>query len=77
MIELQTRKNQTLTPAKIFEYLDNCKKEPEKCVSFIMYALSIRAKYLQIVTVYYLHKNDRRRVEQVFNPIWDGVENIR
>ena len=68
IIELQTNAKQHLNPEKIGEYLLQLKnqKEYEKCASFFTYAVATRAKYLQMMSLYYTFKNDHRRVENEF-----------
>jgi len=68
IIELQTNAKQHLNPEKIGEYLLQLKnqREYEKCASFFTYALATRAKYLQMMSLYYTFKNDQRRVENEF-----------
>jgi len=65
--ELQTNANQYLKPERIMEYLESLvkKKEFEKCVAFFTYVIATRAKYLQLLSIYYIYQNDRERVVKV------------
>ena len=68
IIELQTNAKQHLNPEKIGEYfcLLNSLKEYEKCASFFTYVVAIRAKYLHMMSVYYIYKGDTERVQNEF-----------
>ena len=67
-VELQTNFNQHLKPEKIEEYLRIIKnhKGAEMCHQMFNYILVVKSKYLQIMTVYYIHKNDVPRVTANF-----------
>ena len=64
IVELQTNFNQNLNPEKIEEYLRIIKrhKGKEMCHQLFNYILVVKSKYLQIMTVYYIHKQDISRV---------------
>lgn len=42
LIAFQADSYQALAPSHILEYVDSCKKDPEKCAAFIIYAFSVR-----------------------------------
>eukprot|EP00092_Neocalanus_flemingeri_P025111 GFUD01027228.1.p1 GENE.GFUD01027228.1~~GFUD01027228.1.p1 ORF type:complete len:752 (+),score=153.06 GFUD01027228.1:200-2455(+) len=64
IVELQSNFNQHLKPEKLEEYLRiiNRHKGAEMCHQMFNYILVVKSKYLQIMTVYYIHKNDVARV---------------
>ena len=69
IIELQTNAKQHLNPDKICEYLCQLKAQKEygKCAAFFTYTIATRAKYLQMMSLYYIYKNDPQRVEREFS----------
>ena len=64
IVELQTNFNQHLKPEKIEEYLRIIKNHygPEMCHQMFNYILVVKSKYLQIMTIYYIHKKDVDRI---------------
>ena len=64
IVELQTNFNQHLKPDKIEEYLRIIKNHygPEMCHQMFNYILVVKSKYLQIMTIYYIHKKDVGRI---------------
>ena len=64
IVELQTNFNQHLKPEKIEEYLRIIKNHhgPDMCQEMFNYILVVKSKYLQIMTIYYIHKKDIDRV---------------
>ena len=68
IIELQTNFNQHLKPEKIEEYLRIIKNHngADMCHQMFNYILVVKSKYLQIMTVYYIHKKDVSRVTAIF-----------
>jgi len=67
IIELETTQRQCLNADKVGEYLGilkNKKNATEACSAFFCYAVAIRAKYLQLVLLYYSYNRDQKRVQQ-------------
>jgi len=67
IIELETTQRQCLNADKVGEYLDILKTKKnatEACSSFFCYAVAIRAKYLQLLLLYYSYNHDQKRVQQ-------------
>jgi len=67
IIELETTQRQCLNADKVGEYLDILKSKKnatEACSAFFCYAVAIRAKYLQLLLLYYSYNNDQKRVQQ-------------
>ena len=64
IVELQTNFNQHLKPEKIEEYLRIIKNYhgAEMVYQMFNYILVVKSKYLQIMTVYYIHKKDVGRI---------------
>ena len=68
IVEMQTNFNQHLKPGKIDEYFKLILRQhgPEMCREMFDYILVVKGKYLQMMTVYYIFKNDISRVQTNF-----------
>ena len=79
MVELQTNFNQHLKPDKLQEYFKIVKKlhGSEMVQQLFDYILVVMGKYLQIVTVYYIFKNDISRIQSNFERFNSHYEDLK
>ena len=81
MFELQTSAVANFKPTKVQQYLKEILKVQGIDMAKIIfnYIIIVRAKYLQIVSIYYSHANDTVRIEkefQSFNTDFEELENV-
>ena len=79
IVELQTNFNQHLKPEKLEEYFRIVKKlhGEEICNKLFDYILVVKGKYLQIMTVFYIFKNDMPRVQNIFERFNDHYNELK
>ena len=81
MFELQTTAIGALKPAKVEKYLMALLKFQGADTAKIVfnYVIVVKAKYLQLVSVFYIHKKDMVRIErefQIFNTDFQKLQEV-
>ena len=81
MFELQTTAIGALKPAKVEKYLMALLKFQGADTAKIVfnYVIVVKAKYLQLVCVFYIHKKDMVRIErefQIFNTDFQKLQEV-
>ena len=83
LFELQTIAQQSLNPDKVSSYLKAIKQteEVEMCEQMFLYVILTRSKYLQLMSAYFIFKNDTERVgvefENFNNDFHDFLDSYR
>ena len=79
IIELETKAGCSFTPENIEQYLNRVSKEKGKqeAKELATYVFIVRAKYLVLISAFYLYMNDKERVDNEFRAFEEDVEQLK